>query len=450
MSYPFGRRIWDRTLTRRDFLRLASASTVSTLVPLLSGCAVDPVTGEQQMVLMSEAQERAADREQSPHQFSSDYGIIAQQEVNDYVNRVGQDMARRSHRPGMPYSFQVVNASYINAYTFPGGSTAATRGILVEMDNEAELAGLLGHEIGHVNARHAAERATRSTLTGLAVAGLGVAVSSSRYSNYGGLVNSLGQVGAGALLAHYSRDDEREADALGMEYMARAGHSPEGMVELMDMLRSESKYKPSAIETMFSTHPMSDERYATAKARARSEYGDARGRSLERERYMDNIASLRRLKPTIDALQKGEKLMNKDDFRGAEPHVQEALRYTPDDYAGLVMMAKCQIGLERPEQARRFADRAKQVNPQEAQARHVDGVARLMQQDYAGAYADFKAYERLLPGNPNTVFLAAVSLEGARDRQGAAKEYYRYLKLSGQGAQAQHAYQRLQAWGYLK
>jgi len=161
-------------------------------------------------------------------------------------------------------------------------------------------------------------------------------------------------------------------------------------------------------------------------------------------------ASLRRLKPAIDAMQKGEKLMNKEDYQGAEPHFQAALRHAPDDYAGLVMMSKCQIGLKQPEQARRFADRAKQVNPQEAQARHVDGVARLMQKDYAGAYADFKAYERLLPGNPNTVFLAAVSLEGARDRQGAAKEYYRYLQTSRQGEQAQHAYQRLQAWGYIK
>ena len=450
MRHSLGKRVFERKLNRRDFLWLASAGSVAAALPVLTGCAVDPVTGEQQIVLMSEDQEKAVDKQQSPHQFSADYGVMQDPEVNAYLGEVGRNMAVRSHRPQMPYQFQAVNATYINAYTFPGGSAATTRGILVEMDNEAELAALLGHEIGHVNARHAAERQTRTVLTQAALAGVGVAVSASEYGSYSGLVTSLGGIGAGALLSHYSRDDEREADALGMEYMTKAGQNPQGMVGLMDMLRSESKHKPGAIERMFATHPMSDERYATASQRAGAQYKRHRGRPLNRERYMDSIARVRRMKPAIQELQKGDTLMNKEDYRAAEPHFEQALRQQPRDYAGLVMMSKCQIGLNNPEKARRFADEAKRVYPKEAQAHHVAGVSRLMRHDYSAAYADFKSYERLLPGNPTTVFLAAVSLEGARDKKGAAKEYYRYLRSVQQGDQAKHAYQQLKNWGYLK
>jgi predicted Zn-dependent protease len=408
------------------------------------------VTGEDQIVLMSEAQERAIDREQSPHQFSADYGIMQSPEINAYVSDVGLSMARRSHRPQMPYSFQGVNAVYINAYTFPAGTVGVTRGILAEMENEAEMAGLLGHEIGHVNARHAAERATRSMMAQVALAGAGMAVSAAGYGNYSDLVNNLGGIGAGALLSHYSRENEREADALAMEYMSGSGHSPDGMVGLMDLLRRESKYKPNAIETMFATHPMSDERYATAKERAASKYAAQKGLPLNRERYMDSVAAIRRMKPAIEALQKGEEEMDDKNYSSAQSHFSKALQAEPEDYAGLVMMAKCQIALNKPERARQYADQAKRINPQEAQAQNVAGVSRLMEHDYAGAYSAFKSYDRLLPGNPDTLFLAAVSLEGARDKKGAAREYYRYLQSVQKGDRAQHAYQRLKAWGYLK
>jgi len=448
MSYhPLGDRVFKRELTRRDFLWLASASGLAVALP---GCSTDPVTGESQMVLMSEGQERAVDREQSPHQFSADYGVMQQRGVNSYLDQVGQDMARRSHRPQMPYSFQAVNAVYVNAYTFPGGSAAVTRGILAELDNEAELAALLGHEIGHVNARHAAERATRGMLAQVALAGASIAVSQSDYKDYAGLVGGIGGIGAGALLSHYSRDDEREADALGMEYMVRSGQSPDGMIGLMDILRQESKRNPSAIEMMFATHPMSAERYATARERAASRYPKQRGLPLGRERYMDKTAAVRRMKPAIDALQKGEKEMKKKKYRTAEDHFSTALRREPEDYAGLVMMSKCQIGLNRPEQARRYAKKAQRINPKEAQAHNLAGIASLMQHDYASAAQQFNSYEQLLPGNPNTLFLSAVSMEGARDKKGAAKAYYRYLQSVQQGDQAKHAYTRLKAWGYLR
>jgi len=442
---PLRERIFDRQMTRRDFLWLASLSAAGAL----AGCAVNPVTGQKQIMLMSEPQEIDIDRKNSPHQFSADYGALGDATLNSYVSGVGQKMAAISHRPEMPYSFRGVNATYVNAYAFPGGSIAATRGILLALENEAELAGLLGHELGHVNARHTASRMSKSMLIGAFLVGANAYVQAA-HKEYAPLAASLGGIGAGLLLARYSRDDERQADALGMEYMTKAGYNPKGMVGLMELLMSLSKHKPNALEMMFSTHPMSEERYQTAVATANETYQSAQGINLQKERYLDHTASLRKIKGAIEAMQEGEKEMAKKQFSQAEGHFDKALQKTPNDYAGLVMMAKCQLAMERPVKARQFAERAKQVMPNEAQARQIGGVSNLMMKKYSAAYEDFSSYETMLPGNPNTIFLKGVCQEGMQHKDQAAQEYLRYLQIVNQGEEAQYAYQRLVEWGYIE
>ncbi len=451
MAEFLGDRVTERSLTRRDFIRLAATSTAGFGMAVgFTGCAVDPVTGEKSLVLMSETQELQVDKRQSPHQFSTDYGESRDGRLNAYLSGVGRRLSQRSHRPDMPYSYRAVNATYVNAYAFPGGSIAVTRGILVDMQNEAELGGLLGHEIGHVNARHAAERATRQQLAGGLVGLANVAVANSDYRDLGPLVQSLSGVGAGALLAHYSRDNEREADSLGMEYMHHAGLNPKGMVGLMDLLRREAKHKPSALQLMFATHPMSDERFETARARVADRYAGSKGAPMGRERYMDHTAGIRSMKGAIEALQQGEGLMRRKKYPQAERSYRRALAQAPNDYAGLVMMSKCQIALNRPKRARSYAAKARRVNPREAQASHLLGISSMMQRDFESAFNSFERYDRLLPGNPNTAFLKGVSLESLQKRQAAANEYRRYLRQVNQGTQAKYAFSRLKQWGYVK
>jgi predicted Zn-dependent protease len=438
-------------LTRRQALKLIGIGTGVVISPfLLSGCAVDPVTGKQQLIMMSPAEEIALDKQQSPFQFSSDYGKVQDIYLNAYLDEVGRELAARSHRPEMPFSFRAVNAAYINAYAFPGGSVAATRGILVELDNEAELAALLGHEIGHVCARHTAERATQGALTNILLAGASLATSASGYGSYAGLIQDLGGIGAGALLAHYSRDNEREADALGMEYMTRTGYPPQGMVGLMEVLLKNGKHKPSAVELMFSTHPMSDERYQTAVLNAEEKYKNMLSAPDHRERYMDNTADLRIIKGAITALQNGTTAMHQKKYLEAEQEFTKALAIAPNDYAALVMMSKCKLALDKKEEAERLALKAGRIYPQEAQARGISGVASILNRKYDQAYHQFTEYNNLLPGNPETVFFRGLSLEGMQRREEAASFYYQYLQLIRQGAQAQYASQKLKSWGYLK
>ena len=167
MTSIFDDRAYRGTLTRRDFMKLAALAAVSTA----AGCAANPVTGQSQLMLVGEGEEIQVDKVNSPHQFSADYGVSQDAALNAYVAGVGASLARVTHRAQMPYRFSVVNATYANAYAFPGGSIAITRGILAELDNEAELAGLIGHELGHVNARHTAARLSTSKILGALVGG---------------------------------------------------------------------------------------------------------------------------------------------------------------------------------------------------------------------------------------------------------------------------------------
>lgn len=451
MAEAVGNRVFRGEMTRRDILWLLTAAGASaTLPPLLGGCATSPITGRSMLAGLSEEEEVAVDRQQSPHQFSNDYGAVQDTRLNGYVSSVGNALAGRSHRPKVPYNYRVVNANYVNAYTFPGGSMAATRGILLEMNNEAELAALLGHELGHVNARHAAQQAGRTLVANVLVASASVATAAAGYEGTAAVVAVGGMVGSSALLASYSRDNEREADALGMEYMTRSGYSPDGMVGLMNMLRRQSHEKPSMLETMFASHPMSDERHATATRQTQSHYAAARGYPLQRERYMDMTASLRRIKPAIDEEQRGEERMARKALAQAEGHFANALRAAPDDYAGNVLMAKCLVAQKRNGQAQPYLDRAKAIYPAEGQALHLSGVNKLVLRQSAAALADLDLYERFLPGNANTGFLKGLAQEGMQNRSAAAREYQRYLRAIQQGDQAKYAAQRLQSWGYLK
>jgi beta-barrel assembly-enhancing protease len=442
-------RIYKNKMTRRDFLWLMGiAGSAVALPPLISGCATDPVTGEKTLVGLSEQQEIGLDKKQSPHQFSADYGASQDHQLNRYIHDVGADLWSKSHRPQMPYSARALNANYVNAYTFPAGSMGTTRGILLEMQNEDELAALMGHEIGHVNARHAAEQAGKTMLVqgGLVLA----QVAAAGNEQYQPIIQLAGQIGGSALLSKYSRDNEREADALGMEYMVRAGYNPDGMVGLMGMLQNQSKSKPGLLETMFASHPMSDERYQTSVKRAESQYTSQRNRGVRRDRYMDHTASLRQIKPAITAMQQGEGLMSKKQPSQAEERFRHALALTPDDYAGNVLMAKAKLAQKQQREAEAYLAQARAIYPSEGQALQLSGVNKLALGQPGEALRFFNLYDSQLPGNSNTTFLQGVAYENMQDKKKAAEHFYRYAQASRDSREGQYAISRLKSWGYIK
>lgn len=434
-------------MNRRDFLWFTGVATGSVSISsLMTSCAFDPVTGEAMLSLVSEEQEIAIDRQQSPHQFSADYGENSDRRLNSYLSQVGQALAKTSHRPQMPYSYRVLDANHVNAYTFPGGTMAVTRGIMVEMESEAELAALLGHEIGHVNARHAAERATKGMLAQTAV---GVAASTLGSESAQKVVAGVGMISATALLAKYSRDNEREADHLGMDYAVNAGANPQGMVDLMTLLNSLHSQSPNAMQIMFSSHPMSDERLRNANDQMASYYSRERTRNMGRERYMDYTQALRKDKALIQALAKADLAVSGGQFDEASEHLARAKAERDNDYALWIISAKNNMGLGRHRQAVTDLTRAKSLKPAEQLALYMQGASYLELGDYDPALASFQSYQQRLPGNPMVNFFIGYSYEGLGNRAQAATAYQQFLRQVQQGEQAEHAYRSLKEWGYV-
>ena len=290
---------------------------------------------------------------------------------------------------------------------------------------------------------------SKGTVTQLAVSGL-AAFAGSYGAIMGQAASALGQLSAGALLASYSRENEREADALGMEYMVKAGYGPEGFLGLMNLLKGLNEHEPGITELFFATHPMSTERYDTAVKTAETKYAGFADQPIYRERYMDRTAGLRKIKGAIEAMQQGSTEMSQERYQAAESQFRHALRLAPEDYAALVMMAKAMMLQDKYKEGLVFSEQAQVVYPGEAQAVHLSGMSKIRLKQYAAAYEDFAAYDKLLPGNPNTAFLMGYSLEGMQDKKRSAQNYARFLNAVNQGPMAKHAYTRLVEWGYVR
>jgi len=219
-------------------------------------CATNPATGRRQLMLVSEAQEIAMGRE-ADQQAVAAYGLYPDAKVQAYVAEVGARLAARSERPSLPWSFKVVDDPAVNAFALPGGYIYVTRGIMAHLRSEAELAAVLGHEIGHVTGRHSASQMSKQQL---AMGGLivGMAVKP-ELQEFGGLA----QQALGLLFLKFGRDDENEADQLGLRYMTREAYDPREMLEVFGVLDRVSRAQGGGrMPDWLSTHPSPENRLA--------------------------------------------------------------------------------------------------------------------------------------------------------------------------------------------
>ncbi|MBI2295011.1 MAG: M48 family metalloprotease [Betaproteobacteria bacterium] len=231
----------------------------------LSNCAQNPVSGQPNLVLVSETQEIAIGRREDP-KVRKEYGVYDNAPLQQYVNEVGQRLAKASHRPGLEYHFLVVDSPDVNAFALPGGYLYIARGLLAYLNSEAELAAVLGHELGHVTARHSVQQLTAATAANIGAAILQIFVPETR----GGLGDTAINVLGGALLSGYGREHELEADRLGAEYLARTGYDPQATVKVVGVLKNQELFdaevakaegrQPRAYHGLFATHPDNDTR----------------------------------------------------------------------------------------------------------------------------------------------------------------------------------------------
>lgn len=275
-------------------LRSILLVTLLGAVSALGGCATNPVTGEPDFVLMTEAEERRLGA--SYHkEILKQYSVHEDRELQQYVDRIGQRLARVGHRPGLGYQFTVLNDDSVNAFALPGGYIYVTRGILAYFDSEAELAGVLGHELGHVTARHSVRQYSTATATG--ILGSILLIESGAGQAAGDLFNVLHT----AAMRGYGREHELESDRLGAEYLARAGYDSQQMLEVVRILKDQELYEihraeeegrePRVYHGVFSTHPDNDARLQEViRAARKHEVEDPEPSG--RERYLRMIEGM--------------------------------------------------------------------------------------------------------------------------------------------------------------
>ncbi len=222
---------------------------------LLTSCSVDPVTGKRTFNLIPEEQEMAMGREYDP-QISAMYGIYEDKALREYVAGIVERLGKVSHRSGIPYKARVMDSPVVNAFAIPGGYVYVTRGLLAYLEDEAALAGVMGHEIGHVAARHSVEQMSQAQLLQIGL-GLGAALSET-FARYAGIA----QQGLGLLFLKFGRDDEREADRLGVEYATKIGYDTHSMAAFFTVLDRMSSANGPGLPDFLSTHPNPRERVA--------------------------------------------------------------------------------------------------------------------------------------------------------------------------------------------
>ena len=248
---------------------------------VINGCATNPVSGGSDFVLMSEEQEIALGRKYSA-EIIKDMPLYEDPVLAKRVQETGEQVAANSHRPELIYRFAVLDSTDVNAFALPGGYIYITRGLLAYLNTEAELAAVLGHEIGHVTARHSVRQHSTATAAGLVAAVLGAA------SGIQG-ADTLANLAGTAIVRGYGREHELEADRLGAEYLAKSGYDPDAMLEIIGILKHQEEFEklraekedrePKTYHGLFSSHPENDERLQQVVKAARIHKNDSTTRT---------------------------------------------------------------------------------------------------------------------------------------------------------------------------
>lgn len=386
----------------------SAVAAVAMAVAGTSGCVVNPVTGKQQLSLTSAQEEVQIGDQQYPYSQQAEGGVYTlDPALNRYIAEVGRKLAEVSDRD-LPYEFVVLNNSVPNAWALPGGKLAINRGLLLELEDEAQLAAVLGHEIVHAAARHGAQAKDRGMAASIGLNVLNIALSGSEWRN---VAMQGAQLGAGAVVMKYSREQELESDRYGMQYMVKAGYDPQAAVELQQTfvrISRENGRGGGFLEGLFASHPPSEER---VQANQQTAMGLPSG-SRNREAYQQHIAGLLRDKPAYEAYDKGMKAMKAKRFDEAQQLADEAIRLQPREGQFYELRGLALLEQDQREAGLAALDQAVKANPQFFRFKLYRGLARMESGDREGARADLEDSYRLLPTKTAKQALQQLSMGG--------------------------------------
>lgn len=405
---------------------LQRCAPVLALMLLLTGCSVNPVTGENQLSLIGESQELAMGAEQyTPTQQTQGGQFYIDPELTLYVREVGNKLARVSDRPDLPYEFVVLNSSVPNAWALPGGKIAVNRGLLTELEDEAQLASVLGHEIVHAAARHSVQRMQQGMLISAGVAGLGFALSDNEWA---GLLMGGAAVGAQLALAQYGQGDELESDHYGMLYMKEAGYDPQAAVELQEIFLALSNGQQAGfVDGLFATHPPSAKR-VSENSKLVSEIGGGGYRGADV--YKKKTATLRKVQPAYDAHDEAMKLASDGDMNAALNKINEAINLLPREAMFYSLRGRIYQEQKKNDKAQADFDKAVSMYPEMFVYRLNNGLTALQLNNLSKARENLTRANEVVPTSIAFLRLGDIAVKD-NNRKEAIAYYSKAAESSG-------------------
>ena len=370
-----------------------------------TACGTNPVTKKKEFQFVSQDKEIAIGKENySPARQSQGGDYIIDPELTAYVQGIGKRLGAVSDRPELPYEFVVLNDSIPNAWAMPGGKIAFNRGLLYELNSEAELAAVMGHEIVHAAARHGAKGMERGILLQGAMIAVGIGAQN---SNYGNLIVGASQLGAQLTTSKYGRDAESESDYYGMLYMKKAGYDPSAAVTLQEtFVRLSADKKSDFITGLFASHPPSQERVNANKATL-AKIGA--GGNLGKDVYAQKVAKLKATEPAYKAYDEGVKALAKKDTATATKLAKQAIAGEPREARFQELLGDIALTDKKPQEAIAYYEKAIKMQPDYFKPHIQTGIAlfNMGKQNEAEPY--LKRANELLPTAPGYALMGQIA-----------------------------------------
>lgn len=403
---------------------------------IVAGCAKNPVTGKNQLMLVSEAWELDVGKKYySPMRQSQGGDYTVDPEVERYVRKVGLKLSAVSDR-NLPYEFNVINDSTPNAWALPGGKISINRGLLIELESEAELAAVLGHEIVHAAAKHGASAQTRGVGAQLVTVGAVIGLS----GKIGGEAAQLLGVGASQLVNQsYGRKAEKESDEYGMLYMKRAGYDVRGAIGLQQKFvkLSQAQGEAGKFQQLFSSHPSSEAR-VTHNRNTAAKMGI--GGEVGKERYKQKMSRMLKAKPAYDNYDKAKSEFSKGRKQQAQSLLKKAIAIEPKEALFHSALGDIAADNKNFAAAKSYYDKAIGLNKQYYYPFLKRGEALYQAGNYGAASKDLKLSNKMLPSGAANNLLGNVSQK--TNNLAGAKQYFKEaVKYGGQDAST--AYSKL-------
>jgi predicted Zn-dependent protease len=384
---------------------------LSILLSFFISCAINPVTGRQELMLVSEDQEINIGKEAVPSLRWEFGGYYYDSALESYLDSIVNQLWRNSERPQLPVKFHIQNTSIPNAFALPG-NVAITRGLLSEMENEAQFAAVIGHEIGHVMARHTAEKITRSTLAQL---GLAIGATALQGTKGSDALLQIGAIGSSLLLLNYDRSQEIQADRLGVKYMSRLGYDPHEAISAHNVLQKtvdnylkragKSRTEDNFVSQMLSTHPRTEVRISEIQAMINGlpPY-HIQGDGIFTSRFQAAIKKIMEINKIYFIYDEAEDYYQKENFKAAGESLGKAINLDDSQAPFYNLLGFIKLQEKNYPEAEKSYQKALSIDTGYQPSYYGLGLVRYFQDNYRQAINEFKKSLDLYPDHLQSHF----------------------------------------------